>query len=77
VREQKGVWVNLILNPFTPQSELEAEQELESASNEFNFEETPGDIPTLDFSEGTEGSLGEFDFESFHPSIRVRSKNKN
>jgi hypothetical protein len=36
----------LILNPFTPQSELAEEQELETASSEFDFEESLADIPT-------------------------------
>jgi len=57
---------------FTPQSELE--QELETASNEFDFGETPGDIPTLDFSEESGGDLGEFNFESFAPQSELEQE---
>jgi len=42
---------------------LEAEQELETASSEFDFEESLADIPTLDFSEETGETLGEFSFD--------------
>ena len=52
----------------------EAEQELETASSEFDFEESLGDIPTLDFSEATEGNLGEFDFESFTPQSELEAE---
>jgi len=59
---------------FTPQSELEAEQELETTSSEFDFEESLTDIPTLDFGDESGGDLGELNFESFAPQSELEQE---
>ncbi|WAS05545.1 response regulator [Gloeomargaritales cyanobacterium VI4D9] len=52
----------------------EAEQQLETTSSEFDFEESLTDIPTLDFGDESGGDLGEFSFESFTPPSELEAE---